>query len=407
MTPRPLRRPGRAVPATGQQRRRSGGAPRPVSPGRHDARVGPPRPCSRRTRGSPRCPAPPAAGAASGLPSRRPGAALAGNPLGAQRRDQPTRPRSGADQSSPSTAPDPRAPQTARRPPRRSASPRRGPRAPSGAGPDTARPAATTARCRASPTRRPGIDPPRPDALLHQAHRRSPQQGVTFEPRAAPVTSAEACNRRDARACRRPFPVTDRVPGRCPSVRPGQPGGGPAIGPSAAIAVAAAAAARPRPLPRPLRGLFAATGPSLETGAGAPASATPVMDPSRIDKDAGAGRPRTEASPADPAPPARSPGPALGTPPQPRPANRRSAQRPRTPEPTERRAEAATSPSRLEARESRRDGALPAGRPGRTDDRHRPAPDRTVPTPRSSTRSRSGSPTTAPPWPTAPANRPR
>jgi signal transduction histidine kinase len=194
--------------------------------------------------------APPAvAGTSSGaaaLPSRRPGAALAGNPLASRLTDQPP---------------------TGLQPPTGDAEP-----APAAAAPSPFLSPAPWSERPAPPSRNgaPGGEPDLP--------RRDP--GSTGRAR-IPFTAPGAATGGPG-----PFepPVTRRseghelptaVPGHRPGARPlpvrapGQPGGGPAIGPSAATAIAAAASARSRPLSAPPKGgLFsAATTTPAETAA--------------------------------------------------------------------------------------------------------------------------------------------
>ncbi len=242
-------------------------------------------------------------GASSGLPSRRPGAALAGNPLGAQnleqsteQTDKPAAPtRSDADRSSAvpaaadtSSPPDGAPPVSpfGIAPPWAADAPQGGP-GPAETGPE---------QPGALPRRTPGTTHHGPTPFSTRPTSDSPEQGVTFEP-AQSASSDEAAEAGTTDGTRPGLPSA--VPGHRPGARPlpvrapGQPGGGPPIGPSAAIAVAASAAARPRPAAS-ASGLFAATGPSLETGA---VTAKREQDGGPDHEEAG--RPAEEQAPQD------------------------------------------------------------------------------------------------------------
>ncbi|MBL8929911.1 MAG: nitrate- and nitrite sensing domain-containing protein [Kineosporiaceae bacterium] len=227
-----------------------GGLTRPVRPA--------PRPDGPPVQPTPTHAAPPAAAGTSpgltttGLPSRRPGAALAGNPLGAA---------AGA-------APAPTARAT---PPREAPAPARSPQAVP-QGPPSSAPEGSGARNGAAA----GLDAARrrADHAPGDLPRRTPGSnaglGTPFMPpgTSAPANGSDSPGAFEPPAARRSSDGRDvplSAPGRRPGARPlpvrapGQPGGGPALGPSAATAVAAAASARPRPTaPLPDSGLFAA-----------------------------------------------------------------------------------------------------------------------------------------------------
>ena len=104
---------------------------------------------------------------------------------------------------------------------------------------------------------------------------------------------------------------------------PGQPGGGPALGPSAATAVAAAASARPRPTaPLPDSGLFAAAArPADDTGTGSATGAdgtdgTETAVPTGKAAPSATAAPSAKAAPSVPAAPS-APAASLQTPPAP------------------------------------------------------------------------------------------
>ncbi len=271
------------------------------------------------------------AGAAAGsgapaLPSRRPGAALAGNPLAGRMPEPPT------GRNTPGGAPGDSATEAASpflSPPpwtERSGQPsRNGAPAPATDTELPRREPGTSGRARTpfttpAPFSAPGTTPGSPGP---------------FEPPLARRTEGHE--------------MPTAVPGRRPGARPlpvrapGQPGGGPAIGPSAATAIAAAASARSRPpTSAPKSGLFSA------------ATATPAESTLPAAADATAQAPVPDAAAKAPtAPPAlpTRPKPAATTPAAPAAptvAAPLPAAAPAAPAPAD--SEGAPSPFELEAR---------------------------------------------------------
>ncbi len=245
----------------------------------------------------------------AGLPSRRPGAALAGNPLAAQ---QAANSPAAANPMSPTA---------------RTAVPRE--LTPAGRDGDGATRNGAAAGLDAA-RRRSGEG-----GLTADLPRRQPgstgRLGTPFMPpgTAAPF-GADGPGAFEPPAARRQGDgLPTSVPGRRPGARPlpvrapGQPGGGPALGPSAATAVAAAASARPRPTaPLPDSGLFAAaarpaddTGTDGATGADGTDGAETAVPTGKAAPSATAA-PSAKAAPSVPAAPS-APAASLQTPPAP------------------------------------------------------------------------------------------
>ncbi len=214
------------------------------------------------------------------LPSRRPGAALQGGPLAEGAPVQPPAENAGPGSALTSTPPWEQKPAAAA----------------DLQSPETGAP-------QGLPRRSPGRTHRDATPFESTPSARRPDGPGTFEaPRTFEAPSTfEAPPRRDGT----PGSFTTGAPGHRPGARPlpvrapGQPGGGPPVGPSATAAVAAAAAARPRPSVSGA-GLFAPTGPSLDPGQGKQADRAETTD------DEPAAAEPTAQTPAD-EPPAQPP----------------------------------------------------------------------------------------------------